>query len=56
MCLGSQAQQKTNTYKKKSIKVDVRQAETSIGNQTSEEGADGEEGEWASAGVSGSSE
>ena len=56
MCLGSQAQQKTNTYKKKSIKVDVRQAETSIGNQASEGGADGEEGEWASAGVPGSSE
>ena len=56
MCLGSQAQQKTNTYKNRSIKIDIRQAETSTGNQASEGGADGEEWEWASEGVPGSSE
>ena len=52
----SHAQQKKNTYKKKSIEIDIRQAETSTGNQASEGGADDEEGEWASVGVPGSSE
>ena len=43
-------------YKKKSIKVDIRQANTCIGNQASEGGVDSEEGEWTSAGVLGSPE
>ena len=47
---------KENIYKKKSIKVDIRQAKTCTGDQASEEGADGEEGEWTSAGVPGSPE
>ena len=33
-----------------------KQAKICAGGQTSEEGAEGEEGEWASAGVSGSPE
>ena len=54
--LGPRPNKKTNTYKKKSIKIDIRQAETSIGNQASEGGVDSEEGEWASEGVPDSSE
>ena len=42
--------------KKKEIKIDVRQAKMCAGDQASEGGAEGEEGEWASAGVSGSPE
>ena len=45
-----------NTCKKKSIKVDIEQAKTCIGDQASEGGTDGEEGEWASTGVPGSPE
>ena len=48
---GSQAQQKINK-----IKIDVRQAKRCAGDQASERGAEGEEGEWALAGVSGSPE
>ena len=33
-------------YKKKSIKVDIRQAKTCTGDHASEGGADGEEREW----------
>ena len=40
-------------YKKKSIKVDIRQAETCTGDQASEGGAEGEEGEWPSVRVPG---
>ena len=55
MWLGPQAQQKeTSIHEKKSIKVDVRQAEMSTETQASAGGTDGEEGEWASAGVPGS--
>ena len=36
---------------KKNIKADIGQAKTCIGDQASEGEADGEEGEWASAGV-----
>ena len=43
-------------YKKKSIKVDIRQAKTCTGDQASERGADCEEGEWTSVGVPGSPE
>ena len=43
-----------NIYKKKSIKVDIRQAKTCKGDQTSEGGADSEEGEWTSASLPGS--
>ena len=39
------------TKKKREIKIDVRQAKMYAGDQTSEGGAEGEEGEWASAGV-----
>ena len=42
--------------KKKEIKIDVRQAKMCAGDQASEGGAEGEEGEWASAGMSGSPE
>ena len=45
-----------NIYKKKCIKVDIRQAKTCTGDQASEGGAEGEEGEWTSAGVPGSLE
>ena len=41
----------TKIHKKKSIKADIGQAKTCTGDQASEEEADGEEGEWASAGV-----
>ena len=40
--------------KEKSIKADIGQAKTCTGDQASEGEADGEEGEWASAGVPGS--
>ena len=43
-------------YKKKSIKIDARQAKICAGDQASEGGAEGEMGEWASAGVPGSPE
>ena len=46
MCPGSQAQKKN----------DDKQAKIYAGNQVSEEGAEDEEGEWASAGASGSPE
>ena len=52
ICLGSQAQQKYK--KKKSIKADIGQEKTCTGDQALEGEADGEEGEWASAGVPGS--
>ena len=42
--------------KKKTKKKNNKQAKICAGDQTSKEGAEGEEGEWASAGVSGSSE
>ena len=42
--------------KKKKKNNDDKQAKIYAGNQTSEEGAEGEEGERASAGVSGSPE
>ena len=46
ICPGSQSQQKKNN----------KQGKICVGYQTSEEGAKGEEGEWASTGVSGSPE
>ena len=49
ICLGSQAQ-----YKKK--KNNNKQAKICAGDQTSKEGVEGKEGEWALAGVSGSPE
>ena len=51
----SQAQEKMYIKKerKKSIKVDIGQATPRTGDQALG-GADGEEGEWASAGVPGS--
>ena len=45
-----------NIYKKESIKVDIRQTKTCTGDQASEGGVDGEEGEWPSVGVPGSPE
>ena len=45
-----------NIYKKKSIKIDIRQAKTCTGDQASEGGANGKEEEWPSAGVPDSSE
>ena len=42
--------------KKKKTKNNNKQAKICAGDQTSGEGAEGEEGEWASAGVSGSPE
>ena len=44
----------TSKHEKKSIKVNVRQVETSTGIQASAGGTDREEGESASAGVPGS--
>ena len=41
-------------YKKKSIYIDIRQAKMCVGDQASEGGAEGKEGEWASSGVPGS--
>ena len=46
----------TKKNKKKSIKIDVEQAKMCAGDQASDGGAEGEEGEWASAGVPGSPE
>ena len=42
--------------KKKKKKKNKKQAKVCVEGQTSKEGAEGEEGEWASAGVSGSPE
>ena len=49
---GSQAQKK----RKNKIKFDVMEVKMCAGDQASEGGANGEEGEWASAGVFGSPE
>ena len=49
ICFGAQAQQKKR--RKKSIKSDIGQAKTCTRDQAPEGEADGEEGEWASAGV-----
>ena len=40
-----------NIYKKESIKFDIRQAKVCTEDHASEGGAEGEEGEWTSAGV-----
>ena len=50
ICPGSQAQQKKNNNNNN------KQAKICAGDQTLEVGAEGEEGDWASAGVSGSPE
>ena len=47
-------QKKKKIKENKNIKVDNGQAKMCIGDQASEGEADGEEGEWASAGVPGS--
>ena len=45
MCLQPQGRQKTSIHEKKSIKVHIRQEETSTGTKESAGGTDGEEGE-----------
>ena len=51
----AQARQKASLQnKRKSIKVDIRRPEMSAGVQASVGGTDGEDGEWAIAGVPGS--
>ena len=45
---------KEKKKKEKSIKVDIGQTKTCTGDQASKGEAEGEEGEWASAGVLGS--